>query len=184
MPTPNDFSAVRYPSTGASSQGDSTGTWYQQGEGPNLPGPTSGDYPRTFDSNGGEHYAPTPGNYPVDITSDRNVVNGVNTDMTGSYGQVTNVSNDYYPGTNMVPSPTPSKQFSLDKESDPVKLMESTRPSIENHANLNESYGLLQPASTVGHTPWLRDSLANPGELEPGNAAPHQMIKVPLTKNA
>src|SRR5437762_1349587 len=57
-----------------------------------------------------------------------------------------------------------NRQFSSDKESDPIRLMEQTRAGIEAHASLNESYGLFQPVATLGSHPWLRDSLAVPSE--------------------
>jgi hypothetical protein len=72
-----------------------------------------------------------------------------------------------------------NSQFSQDKEGDPIRLLESTRPGIDAHASMNESFGLCQPAATLGSHPFLRDELANPTELEPGNAEPQQGLKIP-----
>jgi len=67
---------------------------------------------------------------------------------------------------------TSRPEFSTEEPSIPEILHESTRASIEAHANLNEAYGLCQPEATLGSHPWLRDSFATPAEDEPGNASP------------
>lgn len=63
---------------------------------------------------------------------------------------------------------------------DPKALLESTRPCIEAHADMNYTYGLCQPVTTLGCHPWLRDSLSTTGEDEPGNAEPASDLKVPF----
>jgi hypothetical protein len=70
-------------------------------------------------------------------------------------------------------------QFSSKMSGDPVELLESTRPGIDAHAALNESYGLCQPVATLGSHPFLRDELSSPTELEPGNAEPKSGLQIP-----
>jgi hypothetical protein len=67
---------------------------------------------------------------------------------------------------------TSREEFATEAQSVPEILLEQTKPSIKAHADLNESYGLRQPEATLGSHPWLRDSLADPSEKEPGNASP------------
>ena len=74
------------------------------------------------------------------------------------------------------------RQFSQDKEGDPIRLMEQTRASIQAHGDLNEAYGLCQPVQDLGTHCWLRDSLAEPSEREPGNAEPQQDVKTPFRR--
>jgi hypothetical protein len=75
-----------------------------------------------------------------------------------------------------------NSQFSQDKEGDPVRLMEQTRASIQKHADLNYAYGLCQPVADLGSHPWLRDSLATPGEKEPGDAPPETGSDTPFRR--
>ena len=63
-------------------------------------------------------------------------------------------------------------EFGTEQESVVEILQQQTIPSIKAHADLNEAYGLRQPEATLGSHPWLRDSLADPSEREPGNASP------------
>lgn len=72
-----------------------------------------------------------------------------------------------------------NSQFSSKMSGDPISLLESTRQSVEAHADLNASYGLLQPVATLGSHPFLRDGLTTPDELAPGNAEPQPGLKIP-----
>lgn len=78
------------------------------------------------------------------------------------------------------PTAGPTGQSSSKMSGDPIELLNSTKECIQRHADLNEVYGLCQPAATLGSHPWLRDSLADPSELEPGNAAPSIDQKMPF----
>ena len=78
------------------------------------------------------------------------------------------------------PTSGPTGQSSSRGSGDPVQLMNSTKAGIKAHADLNEAYGLCQPEATLGSHPWLRDSLADPSELEPGNAEPSIDQKMPF----
>ena len=63
---------------------------------------------------------------------------------------------------------------------DPKALLESTRECVEYHADLMDAYGYHQPTATLGSHPWLRDSLANPNDMEPGDAEPKIGLKEPF----
>ena len=90
-----------------------------------------------------------------------------------------------YPGSELVPTPgDPPLQFSSDTNGNPEALLNSTRSSVQAHADMNACYGLTQPVATLGSHPWLRDSLADPSTSEPGNAIPNQVRGVPLQKLA
>jgi hypothetical protein len=102
----------------------------------------------------------------------------------GDYGATSNaptsnVAADTYPNAEGYGYDASNPQFSSDKEGDPIKLLESTRPGIDSHADLNYSYGLCQPVATLGNHPLLRDELSNPTEKEAGAAEPDYDIKVP-----
>jgi len=187
MPTGNEYSDVRF------GQQDQT---YKQtdrqmsgGVEGQVSGPTSsvasGSYPNTFDREAGSE--PTsPQYYPEDVFNpihctgpSQSYVTSERESVSGEYGQSDGITNALYPGTNMVPSPTPSKQFSSDCTGNPKELLSQTRDGITRHAAINEMYGLTQPVATLGSHPWLRDELTNTGESEAGNAAPDRNIKVP-----
>ena len=74
------------------------------------------------------------------------------------------------------------RQFSSDVSGNPEDLLEQTRASVEAHADLNYAYGLCQPTADLGSHPWLRDSLADASEREPGNAEPQQDVKTPFRR--
>lgn len=97
---------------------------------------------------------------------------------SGDFGQI-NGQTLPWPGDAMVPEPVPSKQFSSDVTGNPEELCRQTLPNIEAHADLNYTYGLCQPVSTLGSHAWLRDELSNTTEYEPGNAVVKDSIKTP-----
>jgi hypothetical protein len=90
-----------------------------------------------------------------------------------------------YPGPDLVPPETRSDaQFSSDTNGRPEALLNSTRSSVQAHADLNLAYGLSQPAATLGQHPWLRDSCADPTTAEPGPAEPDKVRGVPMRREA
>lgn len=100
--------------------------------------------------------------------------------VSGDYGQCTPQTLGHFTsGDDMIPEPVPSMQFSSNKQGDPKKLVREAVDSINAHADLMDTYGYHQPVATLGSHPWLRDELANPTELEPGNAEPIAGMKVP-----
>jgi hypothetical protein len=139
MPTPNDFSNVQF---GAQQQDYKTSSTdseqrpgiYGQVDDSTLPTPQSGDYPRIFDSGAGEHYIPTPGNYPIDYT--RVMIPGGA--APSEYGQAQGQTGGYYPGPDIVPDNVPSKQFSSGDNGDPRALAKASGASQSNFANLQE----------------------------------------------
>ena len=150
-----------------------------------------GNYPRTFDSSAGQEPPGTqsednPFYYPEKVYEhitctgpSQSYVNTERESVSGEYGQCQPGSFGPYPGTDIVPSPSPSRQFSSDKNGDPRAMLQSTASSIASHASLNEAYGLMQPVATIGSHPWLRDSLTNTGDMEAGNMEPSQNVKLP-----
>lgn len=100
--------------------------------------------------------------------------------VSGEYGQcIPQTLGRFTSGDDMIPEPVPSMQFSSNKQGDPKKLVREAVDSINAHANLIDAMGYHQPVATLGSHPWLRDELANPTELEPGNAEPIAGMKVP-----
>src|SRR6266550_8881877 len=193
MPTGNEFTDVRFGSTGNQSY-KQTDREMSPGIEPQIGGPdgpsSPGSYPRTFDQQAGEEpLVPTEGEvyYPQKVYQfikcsgpGQDYVQTSREQVSGEYGQCGEPpAPGPYPGTDMVPSPTPSKQFSSDKEGDPKKLVHQARQSIDAHADLMQAMGYNQPIATLGSHPWLRDELANPTELEPGNAEPTEFLKIP-----
>jgi hypothetical protein len=193
MPTGNEFSDVRF------GQGDQS---YKQTDREMSPGwdknvtaqgqqPTSGQYPNVYDRSAGSEPMGTesednPFYYPNRafeyikcsgpgqsyVTTERESISGeFTTCKPGETGP--------YPGTDMVPSPTPSKQFSSDKEGDPKKLVRQATVSVNAHSDLMKAYGYNLPVATMGSHPWLRDELATQDETEPGNAEPRLELKIP-----
>jgi hypothetical protein len=100
-------------------------------------------------------------------------------EVSGEYGQSDGMTNPVYPGTNMVPSPTPSMQFSSKMSGDPKELLANAQIGVKAHGDLVSSYGYNMPTATLGSHPWLRDSLANTTENEPGQAEPLAGEKMP-----
>jgi len=152
--------------------------------GPDGPLPV-GNYPRTFDREAGSE--PTsPDYYPEQVFSNipctgpsQSYVTSERESVSGEYGQSDGITNPIYPGTDMVPSPTPSMQFSSKMSGNPIELLDSTRSEVIKHANLNQAYGLNQPVAGLGIHHWLRDSLSNPDDAEPGNAQPGPGQRMP-----
>jgi hypothetical protein len=195
MPTPNDFTDNRFVGPGGQSykqtDREMDGGVGGQGMGPLGPQPSSGQYPNTFDRPAGsepsrsELYPETvfgqiAGSGPAQwyTQSERQSV-------SGEYGQsdCRGMLGDYLQSDNMVPDPVPSKQFSSDKEGDPKRLVQQARKSIDAHADLMQAYGYNQPIATMGSHCWLRDELATPTEMEPGNAQPSEFVKLPKRKS-
>ena len=131
---------------------------------------------------------PTPGDYDrVNLGGDNvsDYKRKTSEGMTGEFG--TTIPADApayafeYPEN--IPTPgDPPLQFSSDTNGNPDALLNATRSSVQAHTDLNASYGLTQPVSTLGSHAWLRDGLADPGTSEPGNAAPNQVRGVPLQR--
>jgi hypothetical protein len=97
-----------------------------------------------------------------------------------SHGNYPNLRTYGYDATNRQFTTRP--EFATEEPSIPELLHESTRASVEAHADLNEAYGLCQPEATLGCHPWLRDELAEPSPAEPGNAEPYAAAKVPFNE--
>ncbi len=180
MPTPNEFNDFRF----SPQQDDYKQTAMEQkdrdfqmmNDVTGLPGPSNGNYPRIFDREAGSEPV-SPDLYIDKVFSD---VRMSGAPKSGEYGQVTGQTLGNFVGTDMVPSPSPSKQFSSDKSGNPIELLNQTKANVEYHANLNEAYGLTQPIAGLGIHPWLRDGLAGDSEDEPGNAQPKPGIRVPF----
>lgn len=130
MPTGNEFSAVMFGQQDQSyKQTDremSPGQDFQIG-GPNNV-PPSGNYPNVFDRNPGteptasgeQAYYPDRVFETIPCTGpSQSYVTSERESVSGEYGQSDGLTNPLYPGTNMVPSPTPSKQFSSKPETYP-----------------------------------------------------------------
>lgn len=189
MPTGSEFEAVLYGQSQESYK--QTDREMSPGVEPQIVGPTGpsspGSYPRTFDRETGSEPS-SPSYYPQQVF-DAIPCAGPSQDyrmteresVSGEYGQCRPGMDlgKYSQGDNIVPSTIPSKQFSSNKEGDPKKLVRQATDSIDAHANLMEAMGYHQPVATMGSHPWLRDELANPTELEPGNAEPGPGMKVP-----
>lgn len=193
MPTGNEYSDVRFGDGDQSykqTDREMSGGVDGQVGGPGNPLP-QGNYPRIFDQ--------TTGSEPLGTESDDNpfyypnrsyetikctgpgqsYVTTERESISGEFGQCEAQPTGPYPGTDMVPSPSPSKQFSSKMSGNPQELLNSTRTGIQSHSSLNEAYGLMQPAATIGSHPWLRDELTNTGESEAGNAVPSADLKLP-----
>src|ERR1700757_3465912 len=121
MPTGNEFSDVRL---GSGDQGykqtdrEMSGGDFGQSTGQTAPQPSSGQYPNTFDGAAGSE-PETISHYPdhafQNIAASGPAQHYGQTEresVSGEYGQSDAITAPYYPGTNMVPSSTPSKQFS------------------------------------------------------------------------
>jgi hypothetical protein len=110
-------------------------------------------------------------------------------DLGDSYGQEsgelpTRTPENVYPNTtNSTGMDEHNRQFSSDVNGDPKALLQQAREGVDAHADLMQAYGLNQPVATLGSHPWLRDELANPTELEPGNAEPTVDLKIPKRQN-
>jgi hypothetical protein len=184
-PTPNDFSNFQFTPQQDDYKQSSTEqrdrSILNKDNEPLLPGPSQGNYPRTFDSGmPSENYNCAPGNYPCDYDSTK--VPGTNPG-SGEFGQTVDAGGfGPYPGTDMVPSPTPSKQFSSKMSGDPKELLAEADTGVKLHSDLLRSYGYGMPTATLGTHPWLRDSLTTEDEQEPGNAAPRIDLKMPFER--
>jgi hypothetical protein len=192
MPTGNEFTDIRFGSTGDQSYKQTDGEM-SGGVDPRMTGPdgpsSPGSYPRTFDREAGSEPLPTEGEvyYPQRVFEQitctgpgQSYVTTSREQVSGEYGQCDGQApGGPYPGTDMVPSPTPSKQFSSKMSGDPKELLNSARQGVESHADLMHLYGYNQPVATLGSHPWLRDGLVTPDEREPGNAEPSRNYKIP-----
>jgi hypothetical protein len=157
--------------------------------------PTSGQYPNVYDRAAGQEPMGTesednPFYYPnrayeyIKCTGPgQSYVTTERESVSGEFNMCRPGETGPYPGTDMVPSPTPSKQFSSKMSGNPEELCESTRPGIEAHADLMHVYGYNMPVATMGSHPWLRDGLANTSELEPANAEPKREYKIPARQS-
>lgn len=187
MPTGNEYSTVMY---GQNDQNYTTtdremaaGVQPQIG-GPSGPSP-AGNYPNVYDRQAGSEptspdYYPEQMYSPIPCTGPgQSYVNSERQSVSGEYGQSDGITNPIYPGTDMVPSPTPSKQFSSKTSGDPIELLNSTHSEVLKHSNMNQAYGLNQPVAGLGITHWLRDSFAKPDDSEPGNSAPGPGQRMP-----
>ena len=188
-PTGNEYSDVRY---GQSEQSyKQTDREMSGGIEPQIGGPMGpssvGSYPRTFDRQEGRE-PEGPDYYPEDVynhipaTGEAQWYTSTERQsVSGEYGQVDpNLTlGKYSSGDNIVPTPSPSKQFSSNKEGDPKKLVHQAVDSINAHSDLMNAYGLHQPVATMGSHPWLRDELTVTSVMEPGNAEPGPGMEVP-----
>lgn len=82
-------------------------------------------------------------------------------------------------GSDLVPTPSRSPQFSSDVNGKPEALLSSTKAGIQAHAELNQCYGLGQPIATLGSHPWLRDECAVTSTDEPANTVPKPNLGIP-----
>lgn len=194
MPTGSEYTDVRFGQQDQSyKQTDremSPGIEPQVG-GPNASTP-AGNYPNVYDREAGsESLGPTEGEvyYPQRVFDHitctgpgQSYVTTERESVSGEYGQCEATGNGPYPGTDIVPSPTPSKQFSSKMTGNPEELLNSTRSQVEAHADLIGAYGYTMPVATMGNHPWLRDSLSNPGEDEPGAAEPTAREQIPMRR--
>lgn len=187
MPTGNEFSVVMFGQQNQEyKQTDremSPGQDFQIG-GPNASTPP-GNYPNVYDRQAGSEPA-GPDNYPEGVYNHipatgqaQDYVTSERESVSGEYGQSDGITMPVYPGTNMVPSPTPSKQFSSKMTGDPKTLLQEASAGVTNHADLMNAYGYNMPVATMGSHPWLRDELATPSQTEPGNAEPQINFKIP-----
>ncbi len=187
MPTPNDYSRVILSGNMGGSETSDSPSEYGQVNPSRTSGQDRGNYPDTYAPNMGENY-PSRAEVFSAVDTCRNSDEGSYKTHGGSKsGEFEQASPQYingapYPGTNMVPSPTPSKQFASDVNGNPDVLLETTRASVMQHSDLNQAYGLNQPVAGLGTHPWLRDSLATQGETEPGNAEPSHDEQIPMRK--
>jgi hypothetical protein len=195
MPTGNEFQDVRF------GQQDQS---YKQTDRDMSPGwdanvtsegqqPTSGQYPNVYDRQAGSEPLGTssednPFYYPQRVFDEIQCTGPGQSYVMTERESIGGEFNACHPGLelgkftsadNIVPDTVPSKQFSSDKNGDPRALLQATRSEISQHAEINQLYGLNQPAATLGSHPWLRDELATPSETEPANAVPAKGMKVP-----
>jgi hypothetical protein len=83
----------------------------------------------------------------------------------------------------MIPCAIPSKQFSSDCTGNPKELLAQVAPEVQKHSDIVNAYGYNMPVATMGQHPWLRDSLADATEMEPGAAQPKPGLKIPFGKD-
>lgn len=70
-------------------------------------------------------------------------------------------------------------QSSSKMSGDPKDLLADVAPGVKIHADIVAAYGYNMPLATLGSHAWLRDSLADAGENEPGNMQPEAGKKIP-----
>lgn len=103
---------------------------------------------------------------------------------TGEYGQVVPSSTLPDPAQDNYPNPfgygfdANNRQFSSDVDGDPIALCQSTKPGIDAHADMQYAFGLCSPVAGLGTHGWLRDSLTNTGQKQPGNEQPHYTAQI------
>lgn len=193
MPTGNEFDAVyfgkqeqSYKSTERESR---SGDFDVQGEcsiaGPGKP-VSAGNYPRTLDPVTGSE--PHAGDYYIDNVFSRIPATGP--DSSYKQNEQQSIGGEFGPvrgqreggrvtqGDNELPQPVRSKQFSSDVTGDPEALCQQTKPGITEHADMLYSFGLCSPVAGLGDHGWLRDSLTNTGQKQPGNESPHYTAQI------
>lgn len=191
MPTSNDFSDFRF----APQQDDYKQSSMEQKDRsalmkdnePMLPEVGQGNYPRIFDREAGSEPV-SPDLYIDRVYKDvsatgpgQSYTSTERQSVSGEYGFTDQPNlNGVFVSDNMVPTPSRSMQFNSDKTGDPIELLNQTRADVDAHSNLNRAYGLNMPVAGLGITPWLRDSLADPSQDEPGNAMPSSNLGIPF----
>ena len=194
MPTPNDFSNYQftdnsdasYKKTSMEQPGPSV---FINSNEPPLPGPSEGNYPRTFDKGYGPAETEAQGNYP-DTFSRVKVAGSIQ--GSGEFGQALGEDNGSnggtYPQVFNYGTTDNDRQKSSRTDGDPKALFASISgpdSSVAHHADLVAALGLHQPMATVGQHPWLRDGMDNMSSLEPGPTQPNRtQQRVPFGKDA
>lgn len=193
MPTGNEFDAVyfgkqeqSYKSTERESRSgdfDVQGDCSIVGDGKPV---GIGNYPRPFDGSAGSE--PHSGDYYIDNVFSRIPATGPSSSykqneqqsIGGEYGMTRGQREGgrATQGDNELPDPVRSKQFSSDVNGEPVSLCQSTKPGIDAHADMQYAFGLCSPVAGLGRHDWLRDSLTNPGQKQPGNEVPHYTAQI------
>ena len=195
MPTPNDFSNYQFSDktdasyTKTSLEQPDRSAFIQDNE-PGLPGPSEGNYPRTFDKGYGPTVTESDGDYPD--TFSRVNIPGTNpgagefTQAKGS--EEGTVTAHTYPNIFSYGTMDNDRQKSSDVDGDPKALFDSLKgpdSSVAHHADLMNALGLHQPMATIGQHPWLRDGMDNTSKLEPGPTQPDvSQQRIPFGKDA
>jgi hypothetical protein len=188
MPTGSEFSDVRMGSGDQSyKQTDREMSGGVDGQTTGPAGPNvAGNYPNVYDRQMGSEPT-TPSNYTerafsgVSATGPKqDYTTSERQSVSGEYGFTDQPNlNGVFVSDNMVPQPVASKQFSSKMSGDPKELLANAQIGVKAHGDLVSSYGYNMPTATLGSHPWLRDSLANTTENEPGQAEPLAGEKMP-----